>query len=111
MKPAPSPALYQPRASPRYEATIEPTMPRMVVRMNPDGSLFPGIMNFATTPAKKPTMMVQIILILPFLLRDEIKLRGEADCHRACICQRLSAALAKGGRAGLPARARSAAPM
>jgi hypothetical protein len=38
----------------------------MVVIMNPDGSLLPGIMNFATTPAKNPIMMVQIMLILLF---------------------------------------------
>jgi len=41
-------------------------MPRIVVRMNPDGSLSPGMMNFATIPAKKPIIMVQIMLILLF---------------------------------------------
>ena len=66
MKPAPSPALYQPRACPRKEATNAPTMPRMVVMMNPDGSLLPGMMNFATTPARNPMMMVQIIPIFRF---------------------------------------------
>lgn len=38
-------------------------MPRMVVRMNPDGSLSPGMINFAITPAIKPMMIVQIILL------------------------------------------------
>jgi hypothetical protein len=32
--------------------------------MNPDGSLSPGMMNLATTPAKNPMMMVQMMLIL-----------------------------------------------
>jgi len=31
----------------------------MVVRMNPDGSLPPGMMNLAITPAMNPMMMVQ----------------------------------------------------
>src|SRR5918999_3694681 len=34
-------------------------MPSMVVRMKPEGSLSPGIMNFAITPAMKPMMIVQ----------------------------------------------------
>jgi hypothetical protein len=29
--------------------------------MKPDGSLSPGMMNFAMTPATKPMMIVQII--------------------------------------------------
>jgi hypothetical protein len=32
--------------------------------MKPDGSLSPGMMNFAMTPAKNPMMMVQMMLIL-----------------------------------------------
>src|SRR5258705_10389458 len=63
MKPALSPAFYQLSACPRKEATNAPTMPRMVVMMKPDGSLFPGMMNFATTPARNPMMMVQMMLI------------------------------------------------
>src|SRR6478672_2597550 len=42
-------------------------MPRMVVRMKPDGSLSPGIINLAITPAMKPMMIVQRILISNFL--------------------------------------------
>src|SRR6478752_4055315 len=42
-------------------------MPRMVVRMKPDGSLSPGIINLAITPAMKPMMIVQRILISKFL--------------------------------------------
>jgi hypothetical protein len=33
----------------------------MVVSTNPEGSFFPGIINLAITPAKKPITMVQII--------------------------------------------------
>src|ERR1044072_7124342 len=40
-------------------------MPRMVVRMKPDGSLSPGMMNFAMTPAMKPIMIVQIMPMSP----------------------------------------------
>ncbi len=36
-------------------------MPRIVVRMNPDGSLLPGMMNFAMMPARKPMMIVQMM--------------------------------------------------
>jgi hypothetical protein len=64
MNPAPSPALYHPIAWPRYVATKAPIIPSTVVKMNPVGSyLFPGYKNFAMTPATKPIMMVQIILI------------------------------------------------
>jgi hypothetical protein len=45
IRPAPSSARYQPIACPRYVATKAPTIPRMVVRMKPDGSLSPGVMN------------------------------------------------------------------
>jgi hypothetical protein len=38
-------------------------MPNIAVRTNPEGSLVPGIMNFATTPATKPIMIVQMIPI------------------------------------------------
>jgi hypothetical protein len=38
--------------------------------MNPDGSLGPGIMNFATMPAKKPMMIVQMIPIGPSPKRE-----------------------------------------
>src|SRR6185312_12533248 len=51
-------------------------MPRIVVKTNPDGSLLPGIMNFAATPARNPTMMVQIILILQLPLRGDHASRG-----------------------------------
>jgi len=49
-------------------------MPRMVVRMKPDGSLSPGIINLAITPAMKPMMIVQRILHLnlPFSLNDAL---------------------------------------
>ena len=42
-------------------ATNAPTMPRIVVNTKPDGSFFPGMRNFAMTPAKKPIIIVQII--------------------------------------------------
>jgi len=38
-----------------------PTIPRIVVNTKPEGSLLPGIMNFAITPAIKPMMIVQKI--------------------------------------------------
>src|SRR5947208_1803078 len=53
---------------------MEPTMPRTVVMMKPDGSLSPGMMNFATRPATNPMMMVQIMLI--GLLRSRMKSGG-----------------------------------
>jgi hypothetical protein len=34
-------------------------MPRIVVSTKPEGSLRPGVMNFAIRPAKKPMMMVR----------------------------------------------------
>jgi hypothetical protein len=39
-----------------------PTIPITVVMMNPLGSR-PGVMNFATKPARKPIMMVHRICI------------------------------------------------
>src|SRR4051812_39193005 len=68
ISPAPSSALYQPKAWPRYVARNAPTMPRIVVSTKPEGSLFPGWMNFAITPATKPMMIVQI-MPMPFLRR------------------------------------------
>ena len=44
-------------------ATTAPTMPRMVVRTKPEGSFGPGEMNFARTPARKPMMIVQMMVI------------------------------------------------
>src|SRR3978361_736326 len=70
-RPAPSPGRYQPSACPRNGATKAPTIPRMVVRMNPVGSLFAGMMNLAMMPATKPMMMVQRMPIGKFLsVRD-----------------------------------------
>ena len=66
IKPAPSPGRYQPKDCPRNVATKAPTMPRIVVRMNPLGSFFPGVMNFAITPATKPMIIVQMIPMPPF---------------------------------------------
>lgn len=43
-------------------------IPNMVVNMNPDGSLRPGMMNFAITPAMNPMMIVQMIPMMPFHL-------------------------------------------
>src|SRR3954468_9203583 len=40
---------------------MAPTIPRMVVRMNPAGSFLPGMRNLAITPAMKPMTIVQII--------------------------------------------------
>src|SRR3954451_20580664 len=94
MKPAPSHALYQPSACPKYDATIEPTMPKIVVKTNPDGSLLPGMMNFAATPARNPTMMVQMMLILQLPIRGKIKRRENVDDHPACTCPLLMAVLA-----------------
>jgi hypothetical protein len=47
------------RGSPRR--VNAPTIPKIVVRMNPDGSLGQGMMNLATMRAKKPMMIVQIV--------------------------------------------------
>jgi hypothetical protein len=33
----------------------------MVVKMKPEGSLLPGVMSFAITPATNPMMIVQIM--------------------------------------------------
>ena len=67
MKPAPSSGPYQPSAWPSQVATKAPTMPRMVVRMKPEGSLRPGIRNLAMMPATKPMMMVQRIdIYIPY---------------------------------------------
>jgi hypothetical protein len=38
-------------------------MPRIVVRINPEGSLGPGIRNFAIIPARNPIMIVQMMPI------------------------------------------------
>src|ERR671910_112081 len=61
IRPAPSPTLYQPTACPRNVARKAPTIPKIVVRTNPDGSLGPGMRNFAITPATKPMRMVQMM--------------------------------------------------
>src|SRR4029079_2702789 len=84
MKPAPSPALYQLSACPRKEATNAPTMPRMVVMMKPDSSLSHGMMNFATTPARNPMMMVQMMLIGLLPIFDELR-RGEGGRRPSCV--------------------------
>jgi hypothetical protein len=42
----------------------------MVVRIKPDGSLVPGMMNLAITPAMKPMMIVQSMLISIFLPKN-----------------------------------------
>src|SRR3954471_2542714 len=76
IRPAPSPGRYQPSACPRNVATKAPTIPRMVVRMNPVGSLSPGMMNLAMTPATKPMMMVQRIPIRKFLSVRDAALGG-----------------------------------
>src|SRR6185503_11981180 len=39
-------------------------MPKMVVKMKPDGSFEPGVISLAITPATKPIMMVKIIPIV-----------------------------------------------
>src|SRR3954451_3688342 len=38
-------------------------IPSIVVRIKPEGSLSPGVMNFAIMPAIKPMMIVQMMLI------------------------------------------------
>src|SRR5215203_2392406 len=63
IEPAPSPGQYQPSACPAKVATNAPTIPRIVVRMNPDGSFGPGCKNFAMMPATKPIIIVQIMPI------------------------------------------------
>src|ERR1700712_3787008 len=75
-RPAPSPGRYQPSACPRNVATKAPTIPRMVVRMNPVGSLSPGMMNLAMMPATKPMMMVQRIPIGKFLSARDATVGG-----------------------------------
>jgi hypothetical protein len=66
----------------------------MVVMMKPDGSLFPGMMNFATTPAKNPMMMVQMMLIgLLRMFDDEFRRVAAVNDHQACICRRPLAVL------------------
>jgi len=60
INPAPSPGRYQPRAWPSHVAMKAPTIPRMVVRMKPDGSLGPGWRNFAIKPATNPMIIVQM---------------------------------------------------
>src|SRR5262249_36869931 len=65
-RPAPSPALYHPIACPRKVARNAPTIPSMVVRIKPDGSLeTPGWRNLASSPATNPMMIVQMIPIMP----------------------------------------------
>jgi hypothetical protein len=46
---------------PQILATKAPTIPSSVVRANPDGSLSPGVINFAITPAIHPMMIVQMM--------------------------------------------------
>src|SRR6478735_1449614 len=43
-------------------------MPRMVVMMKPEGSFRPGMIHLAITPATKPIMMVQRMLMLRSLV-------------------------------------------
>src|SRR5690349_18631048 len=43
-------------------------MPRMVVMMKPEGSFRPGMIHLAITPATKPMMMVQRMLMLRSLV-------------------------------------------
>src|SRR5262245_36814389 len=50
-------------------------MPRIVVRMNPDGSLEPGMRNLATTPARNPLMIVKIKLM------RSLHVRSASRCH------------------------------
>jgi hypothetical protein len=38
-------------------------MPRIVVRMKPEGSLSPGVISFAITPAINPIMIVHMMLM------------------------------------------------
>src|SRR5262245_43467082 len=64
MKPAPWPGSYHPTSFPRKVATSAPATPRTVVRTKPMFSL-PGKTTWATTPARKPTMIVQIRPMAP----------------------------------------------
>src|ERR1700704_5103721 len=45
-----------------------PTMPRMVVRINPDGLFGPGDSSRAIIPATKPTMMIQRMPLISVVL-------------------------------------------
>jgi hypothetical protein len=57
-----------------YVAKNAPTIPRIVVRIKPDGSFFPGVMNFAITPAMNPMMIVQMMLMAIFLILHDGRL-------------------------------------
>ena len=51
-------------------------IPRSVVRIKPDGSFRPGMISFASTPAMKPMMIVQMKpMMLPAL---RVSLSGNA---------------------------------
>jgi MFS family permease len=65
IRPAPWSARYQPMVWPRNVATKAPTMPRMVVRRKPVGLFGPGDSRRATTPARNPMMMIQMMLKVP----------------------------------------------
>src|SRR5215207_1479282 len=52
--PALSLGPYHPTSWPRYVATKAPTMPRIAVKMKPDGSFGPGCIHFAITPTMAP---------------------------------------------------------
>ena len=53
---------YQPIAWPKNLAANAPTMPRIAVRTNPEGSFGPEWISLAMTPTMKPTIIVPIML-------------------------------------------------
>src|SRR4029079_13152738 len=75
-------------------------MPRIVVSTNPEGSLRPGMMNLAITPATNPMTMVQIMPTMVRLeravwlfrsLRSGARpLAGDALRHLADLVERLA---------------------
>ena len=82
ISPAPSPARYQPKACPTHVATKAPMMPSTVVRMKPDGSLSPGMISYAITPATKPMMIVQMIPMADCLLLRQRVARWDGCCGK-----------------------------
>src|SRR5882672_4187992 len=81
--PALSPGRYHPRAWPKYVATNAPTIPKILVRMKPEGSLSPGMRNLAITPTIKPMIIVHSIPIShsPF---DEVPTLRYGPRSRQC---------------------------
>ena len=68
IKPAPSPALYQPMNCPMTPARNDPAIPSRMVVIKPMFSL-PGWINLAMRPMTKPNTIVQM---MPMFLPPEV---------------------------------------